>query len=133
MRRVRVEFTVVLLLLAVVIGGGATLIFGSHLSDGIWAGTAAGSLVQLLIFHAMLVPAGPQRIMLAHLSGVLVRFLSVGLMAFLIIPAAGLPEAATLLSMVGCLFLITMIEAVFLKRGHAMAQGADATTIQTEL
>lgn len=133
MRRTGLEYTLALLLVSAVIGGAGALVLDPRWSEGILMGAGAAFLIQALIFWALLARAEPQKVGVAHAAGVLVRFVSVALMAFVVIPALALPAAATLLSMVGCFFLTTLIEAVFLKRRYAASQAAGATTIQTGL
>lgn len=133
MKRAGVEYTLALLLVTGLMAGAGALLLDRRWTGGIVAGVAAAFLIQAVIFWTLLARADAQKAGVAHAAGVLIRFVSVGLMAFLVIPALALPAAAALLSMVSCFFLTTLIEAVFLKRRYAGREAAGATTIQTEL
>ena len=128
MKRVRVQFTLMFLLVAVVVAGGGVLLFGSGHAKGVLAGATAAFVVQMGHLQLLLLQ-DRQQALVAHGVGMLIRFMAVGLMAFLIIPAMALPAAATLLSMVAYFFVTTLIEAVLPKRRQQAAQVADATTI----
>lgn len=82
---------------------------------GVTTGVLVALAVQLIIFWGLFVLALPQQATLAHGIGILIRFLAVGVFALMGVPAAGLPPAPTLFSMVACLFVTTLLEPVYLR------------------
>ena len=132
MMRAGFEYTLTVLLVAALVGGAGALLLDSNGAAGAGFGAGAAFLVQAGIFWFLLVRADVRRIGVAHGVGVLLRFVSVGMLAFLVIPAMQLPPAATLLSLVTVFFVTTLLEPVFLKRRHSAGTVAGATTIQTE-
>jgi hypothetical protein len=83
--------------------------------DGVLAGAAMGLLVQVVVFWAFFVWLYPGRAWHGYGLGLLVRLVIFGIAAFVVIPAAGLPFAATLFSLVIVFWLTTMMEPLFLK------------------
>lgn len=129
MMRAGLEYTATLLLVSAVVGGAGALLFDAGTARGVWFGAGTAFLVQAGIFWGLLVRADVSRVGVAHAIGVLLRFVSVGILAFLVVPAMQLPPAATLLSLVAVFFVTTLLEAVFLKRRHLNAGVAGVTTI----
>lgn len=132
MMRAGLEYTSILFVVAAGIGGAAAMMFDADAARGVLFGVATAFLVQAGIFWGLMMRADVKRVGVAHAIGVLVRFASVAMLAFLVIPAVGLSPAATLLSLVTVFFVTTLLEPVFLKRRHMSAGVAGATTIQTE-
>ena len=85
--------------------------------DGVLAGAAIAAFVQVAAFWLFFVWLYPDRGWHGYGLGLLVRLAVFGLAAFVMVPRAGLPLAATLFSLVGVFWLTTMMEPVFLKTG----------------
>ena len=85
--------------------------------DGVLAGAAIAAFVQAAVFWLFFVWLYPGRGWHGYGLGLLVRLAVFGLAAFVMVPRAGLPLAATLFSLVGVFWLTTMMEPVFLKTG----------------
>lgn len=83
--------------------------------DGVLAGALMGLAVQVLVFWAFFVWLYPGRAWHGYGLGLLVRLFVFALAAFVVVPAAGLPFAATLFALVGVFWLTTVIEPLFLK------------------
>jgi hypothetical protein len=83
--------------------------------DGVLAGAGVGVAVQVAVFWIFFVWLYPGRGWHGYGLGLLVRLAVFGLAAFVMVPQAGLPLAATLFSLVGVFWLTTMMEPVFLK------------------
>lgn len=130
--RAGLEYTLAVLLVAALVGGTGAALFDGSGATGVGFGAGAAFLVQAGIFWGLLMRADVRRVGIAHGVGVLLRFVSVGVLAFMVIPALKLAPAATLLSLVTVFFVTTLLEPVFLKRRHRAGSGAGATTIQTE-
>jgi hypothetical protein len=86
---------------------------------GAWSGAAVAFAVQVLGFWLLFVWTLPQRPGLAHGLGAALRLLVVALAALWVIPAAGLPAAPTLVTLVAVLFLTTLSEPIVLRIVHA--------------
>lgn len=101
--------------------GGALLVgligssFAPQWSDGIWTGALIGLAVQLAGFWVFFVWMLPGQVLLAYGLGMLVRMIALGVVAMAWLPGSGLPAGPTLFSLVGVLFLTTLIEPVILK------------------
>ena len=81
-------------------------------------------LVQVAVFWIFFVWMYPDRGWHGYGLGLLVRLAVFALAAFVLVPRAGLPFAATLFSLVGVFWLTTMMEPVFLnKRTSNPTQG----------
>jgi hypothetical protein len=83
--------------------------------DGVLAGAGIGVAVQVAVFWIFFVWLFPGRGWHGYGLGLLVRLAIFALAAFVVVPAAGLPLAATLFSLVGVFWLTTVMEPVFLK------------------
>jgi len=82
----------------------------------IWLAAGIAYLVQLAAFGALLAVRGQgQLFMLAWLGGMVVRFGVLGLGAFLLSSSDALPRGATLISYVGFVFLLLLLEPLFLR------------------
>jgi hypothetical protein len=92
--------------------------------DGVLAGAALAVLVQVAVFWIFFVWMYPGRGWHGYGLGLLVRLAVFSLAAFVVVPQAGLPQAATLFSLAGVFWLTTMMEPVFLnKRTSNPTQG----------
>lgn len=83
--------------------------------DGVLAGAGLGVAVQVAVFWIFFVWLYPRRGWHGYGLGLLVRLAIFALAAFVLVPQAGLPLAATLFSLVGVFWLTTVMEPVFLK------------------
>ena len=92
--------------------------------DGVLAGALVAVLVQVAVFWIFFVWLYPGRGWHGYGLGLLVRLAVFALAAFVMVPQAGLPMAATLFSLAGVFWLTTMMEPVFLnKRTSNPTQG----------
>lgn len=82
---------------------------------GVLAGAGMGAVVQVAVFWLFFVWLYPDRGWHGYGLGLLVRLFVFSVAAFIVVPRAGLPMAATLFSLVGVFWLTTMLEPVFLK------------------
>jgi hypothetical protein len=82
----------------------------------IWLAAAIAYAVQLAAFGALLAVRGQgQLFMVAWLGGMVVRFGVLGLGAFLLSSTDALPRGAALISYVGFVFLLLLLEPLFLR------------------
>jgi hypothetical protein len=107
-------------LAAVLVAGALVWLGGWALAPegvrGVSAGVAMGVAFQLLLFAAMLA-AFPGRPLFAFGLGMLGRMVLVVAAALVVVPAAGLPPAPFLLSLVTVLFTTTLLEPVLMAPG----------------
>jgi hypothetical protein len=82
--------------------------------DGVLAGAVVAAVVQVAVFWIFFVWLYPGRGWHGYGLGLLVRLAVFALAAFVMVPQAGLPMAATLFSLAGVFWLTTMMEPVFL-------------------
>lgn len=84
----------------------------------VWVGAAAACLVQVAAFAILLTARGrPGQFLVAWGGGSLLRFLLIGLLAVWATRVGALPAEPLLLSAVGCVTLLALLEPVFLHRG----------------
>jgi hypothetical protein len=119
--------TVAIGILVVLVG---TLAMGTESLRDIAGGTAVAVALQVAIFWTLFVWALPDRQGIAYSIGVVVRLVTVALMAFIGVSVLGLSAAPTLLSMVACLFGSTLLEALFLQRRDVARAGPGAVTMR---
>jgi len=82
----------------------------------IWLAAGIAYLVQLAAFGVLLAVRGQgQLFMLAWLGGMVVRFGVLGVGAFLLSRSDALPRGVTLVSYVGFVFLLLLLEPLFLR------------------
>jgi hypothetical protein len=99
---------------ALVAGAGVAFVDAGH-RDGVLTGAGMGAVVQIAAFWIFAVWLYPGRMWHGYGLGMLVRFAAFAAAAFLVVPTAGLPLAATLFSLVCVFWLTTLVEPVFLK------------------
>ncbi|HET8657280.1 MAG TPA: hypothetical protein VFL93_17260 [Longimicrobiaceae bacterium] len=97
----------------VALAGGA-LVHGAGRA-GVWAGVAIALAAQVAFFWLLFVWIFPNRMFLAHVAGVLLRFVVLGAVAFVGLPLLGTPAAPTLFALVTVLFVTTLCEPLFLQ------------------
>jgi hypothetical protein len=100
------------------VAAGSTLLLEGAGRAGAWSGAAGAFAVQVLGFWLLFVWMLPERQGLAHGLGALIRLAVVALAALWVVPAAGLPAAPTLLTLVMVLFLTTLSEPIILRLAH---------------
>lgn len=83
--------------------------------EGVLAGAGIAVVVQVAVFWLFFVWLYPGRGWHGYGMGLLVRLAVFAVAAFVVVPRAGLPLAATLFSLVGVFWLTTVLEPVFLK------------------
>lgn len=86
--------------------------------DGVLAGAGIAAVVQVAVFWLFFVWLYPDRAWNGYGLGLLVRLAVFSVAAFVVVPQAGLPLAATLFSLVGVFWLTTVLEPVFLKTSN---------------
>jgi len=99
---------------ALVVAAGLAFVDAAH-RGGVLAGAGIGVAVQVAAFWIFAVWLYPGRMWHGYGLGMLARFAAFAAAAFLVVPRAGLPMAATLFSLVGVFWLTTLVEPVFLK------------------
>lgn len=86
--------------------------------SGVLAGAGIAAVVQVSVFWLFFVWLYPGRGWHGYGLGLLVRLAVFSVAAFVVVPQAGLPLAATLFSLVGVFWLTTVLEPVFLKTSN---------------
>ncbi|HEY0035830.1 MAG TPA: hypothetical protein VGB66_04035 [Longimicrobium sp.] len=114
MTRLGLRYSAIAFALAALVAVAGVLMAPAY-RDGVLAGAGMALLVQVAVFWAFFVWLYPGRAWHGYGLGLLVRLAMFALAAFVIIPAAGLPLAATLFSLVGVFWLTTIMEPLFLK------------------
>ncbi|HET7231448.1 MAG TPA: hypothetical protein VFJ16_15675 [Longimicrobium sp.] len=109
-RRLLLALAGVLLVAGMVWAAGSALVPPEG-RRGVAAGAAMGGIWQLLVL-AVLAVALPGNRMIAHGVGMVARLALVAAAGLVIVPAAGLPQAPTLFTLVTVLFATTLIEPV---------------------
>lgn len=83
----------------------------------VWTGAAIALGVQLAAFAAMVALRDHASLFLVGwLAGMVLRFGAVGAMALWLSRTDALPQAAALVSLVGFVFLLLLLEPIFLRR-----------------
>ena len=108
-------------LLVVVIGVVVAILVGPRpvLVAVVFSGSLAW-LLQVVTFGALLkMREIPTRFMLAWVGGIAVRFLAVGVVAFWVTRTEALPPSATLVSLVAFVFVMLLLEPLFMRKGQS--------------
>ena len=79
---------------------------------GIAVGLILGVLTQAALYLSLRRSALRERPLLVYAAGMMLRLVVVGTAALWLVPASGLPAAATLFSLVTTLFVSTLLEPV---------------------
>ncbi len=86
-------------------------------APAVWLGAALALLVQLAAFGALVALRDRGTLfLLGWLGGMLLRFGALGVVAVWLSRTDALPRAAALVSLVGFVFLLLLLEPVFLRR-----------------
>lgn len=84
---------------------------------GVWVAAAVASGLQMLAFPLLALARGQANLFLAGwLGGMLLRFGALAAVAIWVTRRGTPPAAATLVSLVGFLFLLVLLEPLFLRR-----------------
>lgn len=106
------------LVLVAIIAGVASFALNGGAVSAVWFSAGLAWVLQVLAFAGLV--AVRDRAMLfmpAWLGGMGLRFLALGALAFAASRTMAFPLAPLLVSFVGFLFLLVLLEPVFLKRG----------------
>ena len=105
-------------LLTAIIAGVASVVVSGPDAAGVRLGATIAYLLQLCAFGAMAaVMRGGTVFLAAWMGGMLLRFGGLGAVAFWVTRTDSYPAAPTLLSLAGCLFLLLLVEPIFLREG----------------
>ena len=104
------------LVLSGVCAGAASLLLAGAAERAMWLAAAIAYALQLVAFAGMLYGRRDPNLFLATwLTGMVLRFGAVGLVAWWLARNEALPREAALLSLVGFVFLLLLLEPLFLK------------------
>jgi len=93
-------------------------ILGGAAPRAVWLAAALAWGLQLPAFAAVVwVRREPRLFMVGWLGGMLLRFVALAVAAFWVTRQATLPAAPLLLSLVAFMFLLVLLEPMFLRRG----------------
>ena len=124
MSRMAVGYTVATILIGLVVALIGMAAVDGAADRGVAIGSIVGALTQVLIFWSLFVFALPEKKLLAHTIGILIRFFVVVVMALLGVGALGVPAAPTLFALVAVLFGASVSEAFFIKEKDPVDSGA---------
>jgi hypothetical protein len=114
------RYAVVGLVIVAVLAGAVCFIVQPGQRTAVMFGAGLAYVIQLVAFGALLRFHGDaQFFLLGWAAGIGLRFLTVGMVAFVVSRTEVLPLDATLLSLVGFIVLLLFIEPLFLRRGPA--------------
>lgn len=116
MSRMGVGYTVGTAAMGIAVAAIGIVAVGLPAARAVLLGVTIGVTVQVALFWGLFVFAMPGQPAIAHLVGMLVRFVTVALVAMIGVSMAEVPPAPALFSLVACLFLSTLLEAYFVKR-----------------
>jgi hypothetical protein len=110
-------YAAVALAVALVGGALATLLLDAAAARAVWFAAGVAWLVQLAAFAGLLlVRERNELFLLGWLLGLALRFIAVGLVAFWLSRDPVLPIRPALLSLVAFVFVLVLLEPVFLRR-----------------
>lgn len=88
--------------------------------SAVWAAAGVAYVIQLAAFGLLIaLRPQPQLFMVAWLAGMVFRFGALGIVAFWLSRTGALPLSTTLMSLVAFLFLLLLLEPVFLGHGRS--------------
>ena len=95
---------------------GISLVAGPHVTRAVWVSAAFAYALQAIAFAMLLLVRDQTQLFMAGwLGGMVLRFAAVGGVAFYASRFTALPLEALLLSLVGFVFLLLLLEPVFLR------------------
>ena len=104
------------LIVTIVLAGSASWLAGSDNVRAVWFAAALAYGLQLAAFALLLaLRAQPQLFMAGWLGGMVLRFGVLGVCAYWLGRTAVLPRGTTLISFVGFVFVLLLLEPVFLR------------------
>ena len=104
------------LILTALIAGVAMFFVDRSGARAVWVACAAAYALQLVAFGLLLLLRGQAHLfMAAWLGGMVLRFGALGLGAFWLSRTTALPRSTTLVSFVGFVFLLLLLEPLFLR------------------
>lgn len=105
------------LLLTLVAAGVATLVLPADAAGAVWFAAALAYALQLVAFAVLVaVRERHELFLVGWLAGMGLRFLAIGAVAFWLTHDPVLPRGAALLSLVTFVFLLLLLEPLFLRR-----------------
>lgn len=116
MSRIGLGYTVGTAAAGAVVAAVGILAVGMAAAKAVLFGVGVGVVVQVGLFWGLFVFAMPDKPAIAHLLGMLIRFMTVALAALIGVAIAEVSPAPALFSLVACLFVSTLLEAYFVKR-----------------
>lgn len=112
------RYAVATLAAAVLVGAALMRWVWPAAGAAVWLGVGVAYAIQLVAFGGLLLARRqPERFVVVWGGGTLVRFLVVGGVGLWVTRTEMLPAEPLLLSLVGALLLLLMLEPVFLDRG----------------
>ena len=113
-----VSYAVAGLVVTLVGAGIALLLVEADARSGVWFAAGVAYALQLLSFALLVAVREKTKLFLAGwLGGLVLRFSVIGAVAFWLSRRSVLPLAPTLLSLVTFVFLLLLMEPLFLRRG----------------
>lgn len=106
-------------LVVVAVGAGlGTMLVSSSAVGAVWFAAVLAWVLQLIAFAALLaVRERPELFLVGWLSGLVLRFGAVGVVAYWLSRSGVLPLAPALVSLVAFVFVLLLMEPLFLRRG----------------
>ena len=106
--------------LAVTLAGAllATLVVAAPARGAVWFAALVAYLLQLIAFAALIAVRNRHELfLLGWLSGLVLRFGALGVVAYWLSRTRAYPLAPALLSLVAFVFVLLLLEPLFLRRG----------------
>ena len=117
-----ISYAATSMVLMVGLAAGVGWLVGPERSAGVWLAAAVATAVQLPAFAALVVSRRKGRdFVISWASGMLLRFAAIAGAAYWVTRATNLDGGVTLLSLVGFVFLLVLVEPAFLR----LAEGSD--------
>jgi hypothetical protein len=111
-------YAVAALALTLMVAGVATLVLDTAAARAVWLSAAIAWVVQLAAFAGLVLVRGRNELfLLGWLVGLALRFLSVLLMALWLSSEPVVPIRPALISLVGFVFVLALLEPLFLRQG----------------
>lgn len=112
------EYAAASLAVVAVAAAAVSAVVGPAAAAAVWTGAAAALAIQAVAFAVLVAARGePKRFLAAWGGGSLLRFVLVALLGLWATRGGALPVAPLLLSAVGFVMLLVLLEPVFLQRG----------------
>jgi hypothetical protein len=96
----------------------AVLVAGAEARGAVWFAAAVAYVLQLAAFGALVAVRGRSELfLLGWLGGLVLRFAGLGVVAYWLSRSDAFPLAPALLSLVAFVFVLLLMEPLFLRRG----------------